>query len=134
MKIRLSGIIPNSLVNGIGMRRVLFSQGCKHYCKGCFNPDTWDFNGGEDRDCDEIIEDIINDPIIHGVTFSGGDPFYQADKFAYIAKRIKKEKPSLDIWCYSGFTFEELKKKVMIQWIYYNTKGIYFTIKELQYM
>lgn len=107
MKVRLSGLIPNSLVNGLGMRRVLFAQGCKHYCKGCFNPETWDFKGGEEKDCDEIINDIINDPIIRGVTFSGGDPFYQADKFAYISKRVKTERPKLNIWCYTGFTFEE---------------------------
>ena len=111
MKVRLSGLIPNSLVNGLGIRRVLFAQGCKHYCKGCFNPETCDFKGGEEKDCDELINDIINDPIIRGVTFSGGDPFYQADKFAYISKRVKTERPKLNIWCYTGFTFEELLEK-----------------------
>ena len=111
MKVRLAGLIPNSLVNGSGMRRVLFAQGCKHKCKGCFNPETWDFNGGDEIDCDKIVEDIINDPIIHGVTFSGGDPFYQADKFAYIAKKSKQQRKKLNIWCYTGFTFEELMEK-----------------------
>lgn len=110
-EVRLSGIAYNSLVNGPGIRRVLFAQGCDHNCKGCFNPDTHDFNGGELRDCDELIESILEDPIIKGVTFSGGDPVYQADKFAYIAKRLKAENPKLNIWCYTGFTFKELVNK-----------------------
>ena len=108
MNIRLAGICPNSLVNGPGMRRVLFAQGCKHNCKGCFNPDTHDFNGGEIKDCDKIIEDIISDPIIKGVTFSGGDPFEQAESFAYIAKEIKKKRPEMNIWSYTGYELNHL--------------------------
>ena len=111
MKVRFAGMIPNSLVNGEGMRAVLFAQGCKHNCKGCFNPETHDFNGGEEKDCNELVRKIVKDPIIHGVTFSGGDPFYQADKFAYMARRIKSQRPELNIWTYTGFTFEELLEK-----------------------
>ena len=104
LSIRLSGIAYESLVNGIGMRRVLFAQGCVHNCKGCFNPDTHDFNGGELKNINEIIEDILKNPIIKGVTFSGGDPFEQADKFAYIAHELKMN--NLNIWCYTGYVFE----------------------------
>ena len=103
-KIRLSGIAYESLVNGPGLRRVLFSQGCKHNCIGCFNQDTHDFNGGALKDMDEIIKDIIENPMIKGVTFSGGDPLEQADKFSYIAKALKEH--DLNIWCYTGYTFE----------------------------
>ena len=102
--IRLSGIAYESLVNGPGMRRVFFAQGCKHNCKGCFNPDTHDFNGGEERDMDELIMDTLSNPILRGVTFSGGDPWEQADKFAYMAKAFKDK--GLDIWSYTGYTYE----------------------------
>lgn len=102
--IRLSGIAYESLVNGPGMRRVFFAQGCKHNCKGCFNPDTHDFNGGEERDIDELIKDTLANPILSGVTFSGGDPFEQADKFAYMAKVFKDK--GLSVWSYTGYTYE----------------------------
>ncbi|WP_160670397.1 anaerobic ribonucleoside-triphosphate reductase activating protein [Clostridium sp. C8-1-8] len=104
--IRLSGIIHESLVNGPGIRRVFFSQGCIHNCEGCFNPETHSFDGGELRDMDELIEDLKNNPIISGVTFSGGDPFEQADKFSYMAEKIKGL--GLNIWCYTGYTFEHI--------------------------
>ena len=102
--IRLAGIAYESLVNGPGMRRVFFSQGCNHNCKGCFNPDTHDFNGGELRDMDELIKDVLDNPMLKGVTFSGGDPFEQADKFAYMAKELQKN--GVNIWCFTGYTFE----------------------------
>lgn len=105
-KIRLSGIAYESLVNGPGMRRVFFSQGCRHNCKGCFNPDTHDFNGGELRDMDKLIADVKENTILKGITFSGGDPLEQADKFAYMAKEFKKM--NLNIWCYTGYKFEYL--------------------------
>lgn len=106
--IRLSGIAYESLVNGPGIRRVLFSQGCIHNCKNCFNRDTHSFDGGELMDMDCLIQDIKENPIIKGVTFSGGDPLEQADKFAYIAKKVKEL--NLNIWCYTGYKFEYILK------------------------
>ncbi|MEQ8154010.1 MAG: anaerobic ribonucleoside-triphosphate reductase activating protein [Clostridiaceae bacterium] len=103
-KIRLSGIAYESLVNGPGIRRVFFSQGCVHNCESCFNPDTHDFYGGEVMDMDELIRDVKQNPMIKGVTFSGGDPFEQADKFAYMASEFRKA--GLNIWTYTGYTFE----------------------------
>ena len=103
-KVRLSGIAYESLVNGPGIRRVLFSQGCKHKCSGCFNPDTHSFHGGIEYNCDEIIEDIRKNPLLRGVTFSGGDPLEQGDKFEYLAEKIKAM--GLNIWTYTGYTFE----------------------------
>ena len=102
--IRLSGLIHESLVNGPGLRRVLFSQGCKHNCKSCFNPETHTMNGGSLFDMYKIIKDINDNPLISGVTFSGGDPWEQADKFAFISQNIKIS--NLNIWCYTGYTFE----------------------------
>ena len=104
--IRLSGIAYESLVNGPGIRRVFFSQGCKHNCIGCFNPDTHDFNGGEERDIDELIKDLADNPFIDGVTFSGGDPMFQPVACIEIAKYAKSK--GYNIWVYTGFTFEEL--------------------------
>ncbi len=105
MNIRLAGIIENSLSNGPGMRKVLFAQGCEHNCKGCFNPETHSCDGGQLLDVDFVIDRIKSDYMIDGVTFSGGDPVLQADKFAYIAKNINKE---LSVWCYTGYTIEQL--------------------------
>lgn len=102
--IRLSGIAYESLVNGPGVRRVFFSQGCKHNCEGCFNPDTHDFSGGEEKDMDELINDVLENPFIKGVTFSGGDPFERAEDFAYMAKAFQNN--GKNVWSYTGYTFE----------------------------
>lgn len=111
--VRLSGIIYESMVNGIGIRRVIFAQGCKHNCKGCFNPETHPLEGGEWVYMDELVEDIISNPMLTGVTFSGGDPFEQADKFAYMAEKIKNS--GKNIWCYTGYTFEYIIKHLKIR-------------------
>lgn len=104
--IRLAGIAYESLVNGPGMRRVYFAQGCKHNCEECFNKETHDFNGGELKDMDELIKEAINNPILKGITFSGGDPLEQAEGFAYMAKKFKAS--GLNIWCYTGYKFEQV--------------------------
>lgn len=105
MEIRLSGVIESSLNNGSGIRKVIFAQGCKHHCKGCFNKDTWDFDGGYVCETDKLVKSINDDFIIDGVTFSGGDPFEQAEAFADIANKIDKDK---NIWCYTGYEWEEI--------------------------
>lgn len=108
--VRLAGIAYESLVNGPGMRRVYFAQGCRHNCEGCFNKDTHDFNGGELKDMDELIDDAVGNPMLKGITFSGGDPVEQAESFLYMAKAFKKA--GLNIWCYTGYTFEEILNKM----------------------
>ncbi|WP_297518767.1 anaerobic ribonucleoside-triphosphate reductase activating protein [uncultured Clostridium sp.] len=107
-KVRLSGIAYESLVNGPGMRRVFFAQGCRHNCKGCFNPETHDFNGGELMDIKSLVEDVEENPLLKGITFSGGDPMEQADKFGYMAKKFKEM--GLNTWCYTGYRFEFIKE------------------------
>lgn len=102
--IRLAAILPESLVNGPGMRRVLFAQGCPHHCDGCFSPHTHSYEAGALIDMEDIIKDISCNPMLKGVTFSGGEPWEQADKFAYIAKRVKEL--GLNVWSYTGYTFE----------------------------
>ena len=105
-EIRLAGIAQNSLVNGHGLRKVFFSQGCNHHCKNCFNPSTWSFDGGKMINMDSLVQQVLDEPFLDGVTFSGGDPFQQPDKFAYLAKKLKEK--DINIWIYTGYTFEEL--------------------------
>jgi anaerobic ribonucleoside-triphosphate reductase activating protein len=89
--IRLAHIYPQSLSNGDGIRRVYFSQGCKHHCKGCFNPETWNFDGGKLFDINKLILELEEEKdYLDGITFSGGDPMEQADKFVLLAKAAKK--------------------------------------------
>lgn len=109
MKIRVAcDLQSDSIVDGLGVRTVLWTQGCGHNCPNCHNPRTWDFNGGELVDVDEVIDRIKKLEYQDGITFSGGDPFYQPEACAIIAKEIKKTK--MNIWCYTGFTFEQLLK------------------------
>lgn len=108
--VRLAGIAYESLVNGPGLRRVFFSQGCNHNCKGCFNPDTHDFNAGEEKDMDELIKGVKENPILDGVTFSGGDPFERAEEFSYMAKEFKKS--GINIWCFTGYNFEYIMEHI----------------------
>ncbi|MGG7165172.1 anaerobic ribonucleoside-triphosphate reductase activating protein [Clostridium ihumii] len=102
--VNLAGIIHESLNNGPGIRRVLFAQGCKHNCKACFNPHTHGFGGGQDYRVQELVNDIKRNPLISGVTFSGGDPLEQGEAFAEIAEESKK--CNKNVWCYTGYKFE----------------------------
>ncbi|MBP2625838.1 MAG: anaerobic ribonucleoside-triphosphate reductase activating protein [Firmicutes bacterium] len=107
MKIRLSSpIVTDSVVDGRGLRTVIWCQGCSHDCAGCHNPDTHDFAGGYEQDIDELVQEILAVQMQSGVTFSGGDPMIQAASCAAIASQLKEH--GTNIWCYTGFTFEEL--------------------------
>ncbi len=107
-KIKISGIIPESIVDGPGIRYTVFSQGCNHFCKGCHNPQTHDLNGGKEYDIEDIIKDIKKNPLLMGVTFSGGEPFLQARQFACLAKLVRNL--GLNIVTYTGYKFEDLIK------------------------
>lgn len=108
-KLRIAGIIEESIVDGPGLRFVLFLQGCHHHCKGCHNPQTWDFNGGTVVDSDEIVARIKSDPLIKGVTFSGGEPFEQAEALYPLAQELKGQ--GYHLMAYSGYYLDELKRK-----------------------
>ncbi|MHC1722319.1 MAG: anaerobic ribonucleoside-triphosphate reductase activating protein [Aminipila sp.] len=105
--IRIAGIIRESIVDGPGIRFTVFCQGCPHNCEGCHNPETHDFKGGYDCSIDKILEEIDKNPLLSGVTFSGGEPMCQPAEFLTLAQEIKKR--SLDIVIFSGYTFEELQ-------------------------
>ncbi|MBZ4654130.1 MAG: Ribonucleotide reductase of class (anaerobic), activating protein [Peptococcaceae bacterium] len=104
---RLSGIIPESVVDGPGVRFVVFTQGCPHHCPGCHNPETWDPSGGKEMTLKEILK-LIKKKLknIRGITLSGGDPFLQAAEMAALAREAKKL--GLDVVTYTGYTYEEL--------------------------
>jgi anaerobic ribonucleoside-triphosphate reductase activating protein len=107
-KIRVAGLTDDSIVDGKGFRFVIFTQGCLHHCKGCHNPETWDMNGGNEMDIEEIKIKIKQNGLLDGITFSGGDPFYQAAPCAKLAKWAKEN--GLNIWAYTGFVYEDLLK------------------------
>lgn len=106
MKLRINSIIKESTVDGKGLRYVIFTQGCPHHCKGCHNPQTWSYTKGYEIDTDEILAQIKENPLLDGVTFSGGEPFEQQEPLVLLAKEIHKL--NLDIWCYSGYTEEKI--------------------------
>lgn len=109
MEIRLAGVVPNSFVDGPGIRFTIFVQGCPHRCPGCHNPATHDFGGGRTADTDRIFRKITADPLVKGVTFSGGEPFCQSAPLADLGEKLKTA--GYHIMCYSGYTFEELLEK-----------------------
>ncbi|MDR0856962.1 MAG: anaerobic ribonucleoside-triphosphate reductase activating protein [Mycoplasmataceae bacterium] len=109
-EIRLAGISPQSLVNGPGLRKVYFSQGCKHHCFNCFNPETWSFTGGSIFDINLLINELEKEIYLDGVTFSGGDPMEQASKMKLLAKAAKGMK--LSTWAWTGYTWSELVDKM----------------------
>ena len=95
------------MVDGPGFRTSIYCAGCRHRCPGCQNPQSWDFNGGREMTIGQLMRIIEADPFTRGVTFSGGDPMFQAAGFAELAREIHK-RTNKDIWCYTGFTFESL--------------------------
>ena len=107
--LRLSGVIKNSIVDGPGFRLTVFCQGCPHHCKGCHNEKTWDFDGGFDGKVEKIINVAKSLPLLQGLTFSGGEPFCQAQALYELGVKLKKH--GLNLMCYSGWTFEQLMKK-----------------------
>ncbi|MBC9783273.1 anaerobic ribonucleoside-triphosphate reductase activating protein [Heliobacterium chlorum] len=106
MKLRIAGIVTDSIVDGPGIRVAIFAQGCFHACPGCHNPHTHDANGGTEMIVDEIMTEIGQARYIQGVTFTGGEPFLQAKGFAELARRVKAA--DLHLVVYSGYTFEGL--------------------------
>ena len=106
MKLRIAGTVNDSIVDGPGIRFTVFVQGCPHDCKGCHNPQTHDFEGGTVADTEELLERIKGNPLLDGVTFSGGEPFCQAEALACLGREIKRL--GLNIVTYTGYTFEKL--------------------------
>lgn len=108
--IRLSGPIESdNIVNGDGLRAVLWTQGCPNHCKGCQNPETWDFCAGFDVKIEDICKELAALPGQTGLTFCGGEPFVQPKACKQIADYVRKEL-GWDVWSFSGFTYEIIKE------------------------
>lgn len=102
----LSGIVSDSIVDGPGIRVTVFCQGCPHHCPGCHNPETWEFGCGTPMAEERILEIVRSNPLCRGVTFSGGEPFAQAEGYAKLAELLKEA--GYEVASYSGYTFEQL--------------------------
>ena len=109
-KLRLFGVEPESIVDGPGVRFAIFVQGCPHGCPGCHNPGSHDFAGGYDGDTGELFEAIRSNPYLSGVTFSGGEPFCQAEALAALARRVHGELKGKTVMVYTGYTLEKLEE------------------------
>ncbi|MEW6171890.1 MAG: 4Fe-4S single cluster domain-containing protein [Bacillota bacterium] len=119
--IRLAGVVRESVVDGPGLRYVVFAQGCPHRCSGCHNPETWDPEAGYEASLEVLVADIVRNPLLKGVTFSGGDPFLQAASFAALGRALRTK--GYDIVTYTGYTFEELLGTVPLTSNEMNVKG-----------
>lgn len=114
---RYAGIIENDVVNGEGVCLSLFTQGCPHRCKGCFNPDTWNFNGGIETDVKILTADIINllqkNNIQRNFSVLGGEPLCLENRMEvdFIIKHVKERFPNIKIFLWTGYTIEELIQK-----------------------
>ena len=117
---KYAGLIKDDVNNGLGVGLTLFTQGCPHHCKGCQNPETWSFTGGKDYTPEvykEIIEYFINNSYATRLTLSGGDPLYSPQIITPLCEEIKKIRPDVKIWVYTGHVFEDVKDNPILQYI-----------------
>jgi len=115
----IAGIVHESLIDGVGVRTVIFISGCKHNCPNCQNKNLFDFNYGKpfDKDMqDYVINYIKSDVLVNGLTISGGDPIYSEDELLSFVKQVKQE-TNKDIWLYTGFNYEDIKDHEILKYI-----------------
>ena len=105
--LRVAGIVEESIVDGPGYRFTIFTQGCPHDCPGCHNPQTHPIDGGTEVSARTLYDRILRNPLLRGVTFSGGEPFLQSAALADLAQKLHVN--SLDVVTYTGYTLEKLK-------------------------
>lgn len=106
MDIRIAGIVPESIVDGEGIRYAIFMQGCNRRCEGCHNPATHPLDGGKIVDTSDLINAIKRNPLLSGITLTGGEPLLQIPAAVELAKATKNL--GLNVWCYTGYKFEEI--------------------------
>lgn len=108
MELVIMDIIEDTVVDGPGFRTTVYAAGCRHHCPGCHNPQSWDAANGHAVSVEQVAERLLADPFSN-ITFSGGDPFEQAEAFTALAREIKTRSRKT-IWCYTGYRFEELAR------------------------
>lgn len=117
----IAGIKYNDIANGLGVRTTVFVSGCRRHCKGCHNPEAWDFHYGKlfTEELQREIIDSLKPSWIQGLTICGGEPFEPENEktLATFLRWVKEELPGKDIWVYSGFTLEELAGKELLQYV-----------------
>lgn len=106
--ISVLSVIHDTMVDGPGFRTSIYCAGCPNHCPECHNPQSWDINNGTMTSTEDLLKEIMSDPFAN-VTFSGGDPMFQAEGFAELARAIRKES-NKDIWCFTGYKYENLLK------------------------
>lgn len=111
---RIANWISDSIVDGPGLRLTVFTQGCPHRCPGCHNPETWDPAGGREVPLEELEALLAGNPLLQGLTLSGGEPFLQAGDCASLARRARRR--GLDVWTYTGYRYEDLVEAGRADW------------------
>ena len=109
MEMRIFGTVEDSIVDGPGLRYSVFVQGCPHHCPGCHNPESHDFTGGKTADTAELIKPLQKNPLLDGLTLSGGDPMCQAQGCRILAEAAHAAR--MNVWCYTGYTWEVLHQE-----------------------
>lgn len=104
--LNIASYAKESIVDGDGLRFTLFVQGCPHHCEGCHNPSTWEFGKGKKVGYKTIFNMMVENPLLEGITLSGGEPFMQAEDLYLLAKLVHSN--DMNVWCYTGFTYEYL--------------------------
>ena len=114
---------PETIVDGDGIRYSIYLAGCSHRCKACHNPESWNPYSGEpltENILNKIINEINRNPLLDGVTFTGGDPFFNPEEFRTVLEKVRKS-TGKNIWCYTGYTLEEIlndsRRKDLLQYI-----------------
>ncbi len=109
---KLLNVFKETISDGVGLRYSIYLSGCRHACKGCHNPESWDPDNGCEL-TDDILNDIIAEinanPLLDGITISGGDPFFDPKGLCQLLKKLKEE-TGQNIWCYTGYTIEHIRK------------------------
>lgn len=114
MKLRIAGYVNDSIVDGPGLRFAVFAQGCPHACPGCHNPETHDMNGGREEETDTLIAEMKKNPLLSGITLSGGDPMMQPEACLELARAAHGM--HLNVWMYTGYTWEEIMAQENEAW------------------
>lgn len=115
--LRLGGVTANSVVDGPGLRTVIFLQGCPRHCPGCHNEKLLEPTGGREVTVEEAVQEIKAQisPITQGITLSGGDPLLQPEAAYHLANQLKQELPHLDLWLYTGYTYDQVKELPVLE-------------------